>query len=496
MKKVNFPFAHKLAFSMILLIMSGMLLLGGLILHDQNKLLEKQMHSYAEILIHQLSASATEGFLTSDTLDLDVLVKNIAQHPEILGIAFYSDEKLLRSTHGLIPNSLDFPGSMNEISTLLWRSTSAGLNTNTSLLETFLFNSDLPYLSYIGSVSYQNMNIGYVLLTFDQSLLIQARNKTLYTIVLTTIILIILSIILAFFLGKRLSRPIEALVDASEAISQGNYKIHFDERRNDEFGILMNSLNIMADGLLNKESVEKAFSRYVSPTVAQEILDNLENINLGGQQVEASVLFVDIIGFTKLTQTMKPEKTNQLLNEYFSYISQAASIYGGHVDKFMGDCVMLVFGVPKQDIHHSYQAISCALLIQKIISNLNQQRKANNKEPVNFHIAANSGLMLAGNMGSEQRMEYTVIGDAVNLAARIAAHAHNNEVVIPDTMLACQGVKENFKIDKKECIKIRGHDRPVTLYRVDRCTNKNQINLTKNMGELIKHDFSKNSHKT
>ncbi|MCN4143869.1 MAG: hypothetical protein LC437_01975 [Thiohalomonas sp.] len=93
MQKVKFPFAHKLAFSMIVLIMSGMLLLGGLIIHDQNKLLEKQMHSYAKILIHQLGTPATEGFLTSDTLDLDVLVKNIAQHPEILGIAFYSDEK-------------------------------------------------------------------------------------------------------------------------------------------------------------------------------------------------------------------------------------------------------------------------------------------------------------------------------------------------------------------------------------------------------------------
>jgi len=206
--------------------------------------------------------------------------------------------------------------------------------------------------------------------------------------------------------------------------------------------------------------------------------------------MDASVLFVDIIGFTKMSKTMNPEKTNQLLNEYFSYISQAAGIFGGHVDKFMGDCVMLVFGVPKQDEHHSYQAISCALLIQRIVSDLNQQRQSRNQFPVNFHIAANSGLMLAGNMGSEQRMEYTVIGDAVNLAARIASSAQNNEVVIPDTMLARPGIKENFKVEKKDCIEIRGHDKPVTLYRVIMCTNKNKINLTKNMSKLINHDVS------
>lgn len=490
MKKVKFPFAHKLAFSMLVLIMSGMLLLGGLIIHDQNKLLEKQMHSYAKILIHQLGASATEGFLTSDALDLDVLVKNIAQHPEILGIAFYSDEKQARNSHGLIPISLDFPDSEYEISTLMWLPASSDSKMNKQLTQSFLFSTNLPYLSYIGSVNYQDVTIGYVLLTFDQSLLIQARNKTLYTIAMTTMVLSIFSIIFAFFLGKRLSRPIEAMVDASNAISKGNYKIRFDERRDDEFGILMHSLNIMADDLLKKESVEKAFSRYLSPAIAQEILGNLEGINLGGQQMDASVLFVDIIGFTKLSKTMNPEKTNQLLNEYFSCISQAAGIYGGHVDKFMGDCVMLVFGVPKQDEHHSYQAISCALLIQKIIFDLNQQRQSRNQVPVNFHIAANSGLMLAGNMGSEQRMEYTVIGDAVNLAARIAGCAQNNEVVIPDTMLARPGIKDNFEVEKKDCIKIRGHDKPVTLYRVIMCTNKNQINLTKNMGKLINHHVS------
>lgn len=476
---------------MIVLIVSGMLLLGGLIIHDQNKLLEKQMHSYAQILIHQLAASATEGFLTSDSLDLDLLVKNIAQHQEILGISFYSDEKQQLRTYGLIPTTLDFPDSMNEISTLLWLPARSESKVNKPLIPAFLISTDLPYLSYIGSVNYQEVTIGYVLLTFDQSLFIQARNKTLYTIALTTILLIVLSIVFAFFLGKRLSRPIEALLDASDAISKGNYKVRFDDRRNDEFGILMNSLNIMADGLLQKESVEKAFSRYLSPSVAQEILGNLESVNLGGQQMDASVLFVDIIGFTKLSQTMKPAKTNQLLNDYFSYISQAAIIFGGHVDKFMGDCVMLVFGVPKQDEHHSYQAISCALLIQRIVSTLNQQRRARNQIPVDFHIAANSGLMLAGNMGSEQRMEYTVIGDAVNLAARIASCAQNNEVIIPDTMLERPGIKNNFDIEKKDSIHIRGHEQPVTLYRVNSCINKDQINLTKNMDKLIKHDFSK-----
>jgi len=499
MTKVNFPFAHKLALSMVVLIVSGMVLLGGLIIQDQHKLLEKQMHSYAEILIHQLSTTATESFLTSDTLDLDVLVKNLSQHSEILGIAFYSDEKRSLSSSGTIPSPADFPESSKKISSQQWEriepasepQQQQSARQTLSQLTQQTIGSTMTYLSFIGAVTYKkDITIGYVLLTFDQTLLTQARLKTIYTIALTSIVLILLTILSAFFLGKRLSRPIEELVDVSNAISKGNYKIRFDERRNDEFGVLMHSLNIMAEGLLKKESVEKAFSRYMSPKVAHEILGNLESINLGGQQLDASVLFVDIINFTKLSQSMKPAQTNQLLNEYFAYIAQAAQVYRGHVDKYIGDCVMLVFGVPEQDEQHSFQAISCALLIQKVVASLNKQRSAANRPILNFHIAANSGLMLAGNMGSQQRMEYTVIGDSVNLASRIASYSQNNEVIIPDTMLERPGIKEHFNFERKERIKIRGHDEPVTLYRIIDCSKNNQLNLTRNVEKLINHDFS------
>lgn len=469
MQKVNFPYAYKLAISMIVLIVSGMLALGALIIRDQNQLLEKQMHSYANILIRQLATSATESYLTSDTLDLDVLVNNLSRHKEIQGIAFYSEEQQPISSEGILPTITKFPETREHIASLQW-----GNN-----------------LSFIGNVDYDNVTIGYVVLTFDQSLFTKARIKTMYTIMLTTIVLIILTILFAFVLGKRLSRPIEELVHASDAISKGNYKIRFDERRNDEFGILMESLNVMSAGLLKKESVEKAFSRYVSPQVAQEVLNNLESINLGGQQLDASVLFVDMIGFTETSKTMDPGKLTQILNEYFSYIAQAGQIYSGHVDKYIGDCVMLVFGVPEQSKHHSFQAVSCALLIERLITTLNKQRKTAGQLTLDFHIAVNSGLMLAGNMGSQQRMEYTVIGDAVNLASRIASCAHNNEVLIPDTMLKRPGIREQFTFRKKDCLNLRGHEQPVSLYQVTGCVNKAQNHLTQNMEKLINHDFKK-----
>ena len=476
---------------MIVLIVTGMLALGGLIIRDQNKLFETQMHSYAKILIYQLSASATESYLTSDTLDMNVLVKHLSKFPEIMGIAFYSDEKQPLSYEGSVPATVLFPKTATEIKTQHWNFNTSDIMILNNQAHKSPKRTQASLLSYIGSINYEDVTIGYVLLTLDQSLFTQARLKTLYTIILTTIVLILLTILFAFVLGKRLSRPIEQLVDASKAISRGNYKIRFNERRNDEFGVLMHSLNIMAEGLLHKETVEQAFSRYVSPKVAHEVLNNLESVNLGGQQIDASVLFVDIIGYTKMSQTMQPDEITAMLNEFFSHIAQAAQIYGGHVDKYIGDCAMLVFGVPKHDEHHPYQAISCALLIQRIIDSLNKQRQSKQQIPINFHIAANSGLMLAGNMGSQQRMEYTVIGDAVNLASRIASCAHNNEVVIPETMLNRLGVKEHFTVIEKECMNLREQETPIALYVVTGCTNTNQVNLTKNVEKLLKHDFNK-----
>ena len=475
MPKVRFPFAYKLALVMIFLIGTGMSLLGTLIIQNQNQLLEKQMHAYAAILIQELRASAKEILLTSDKLGLNTLLNEITQGPEIPGAAFYSDEQKLLRHNGYIPNSPTFPVD-DKILRQYWKHQKQPGNEK--------------LLSYIGSVPYQDITLGYVLLTFDQSLLKVARQQTLYTIIATTIMLLIFSVLLSLWVGKRFSRPIEELVHVSNAITQGHYDIRINEQRNDELGVLMHTVNVMADGLLRKQQVEKALSRYLSPNVAREVLKDLDFAKLGGKQIEASVLFVDIVGFTDLSKELSSDALSELLNSYFSYISEAAHIYSGHVDKYIGDCAMLVFGVPKHDKRHAYQAVACALLIQQIIRHLNMQRIAQKLSTADFHIAANSGLMLAGNLGSSQRMEYTVIGDAVNLASQLAGHAMNNEIVVPDTMLEYTDVKDCFVYKPKKAISLPGQNSPVKIYNIISFAQAHQDNLTTNLEKLLNHDFN------
>ena len=169
--------------------------------------------------------------------------------------------------------------------------------------------------------------------------------------------MVLLGLIASLILGKRLTRPIFTLIEASRNIGEGRYDCDFPQR-SDEIGRLMTSLSQMAAGLKRKEQVENAFIRYMSPNVAGEVLSKLGQLRLGGSFVNASVVFADIVGFTSLSEKIEPQEVSALLNDYFGLITEAATVFEGHIDKFIGDCAMVVFGLPPGKEHHSYCASS------------------------------------------------------------------------------------------------------------------------------------------
>jgi adenylate cyclase len=166
--------------------------------------------------------------------------------------------------------------------------------------------------------------------------------------------------------------------------------------------------------------------------------------------VEASVLFADIVGFTSMSENMEPQKVSELLNLYFSNIAEAVRFCRGHIDKYMGDCAMIVFGVPEEYEEHPFNAVACSWMIMQMVDVMNRQRIRNGEPAVEFRIGVNSGTMLAGNMGSADRMEYTVVGDAVNLASRLSHAGEPGQVVLTEEMRR----------------KLRGRKEPVSLYTV------------------------------
>jgi adenylate cyclase len=254
---------------------------------------------------------------------------------------------------------------------------------------------------------------------------------------------------------------------ASDSINRETLGMVDENKQTDEVGRLVASLNNMREGMRQKMVLEESFSRYVSPTLAKAVIHDPAWHQLGGRYVNASVVFADIVGFTRLSESVQPEQLSALLNDYFGYISKAAHYFNGHVDKYIGDCAMLVFGSPEIDAKHQYHAIACAVIIQQLIETINKQRQRQGQITVKFHIGINSGKMLAGNMGSAERMNYTVIGDAVNLAARLASVAESDQIIIPRE-LNSEILNAGYHITTipHGVLNLRGKQHPVDTYRV------------------------------
>jgi adenylate cyclase len=440
--------AVKLAFIMTVVIITGMGMLSLFILGNQSHVFDQQAGAYATALGDQLAVAAVEPVLAGDIQAVEQLTANLVYNEGIEGVAIYSDQLVLLSSIGVLPKK--DPVAILGAHPLHW-----------SLGE----QEFIDLSSYVNKINFQDLTVGYCVLTFDRSFMGAAYKNTLKTILLITALMVGFGIVVAALLGRRLSRPVRQLVDGTHEISQGNYQYRFKDFRKDELGQLMRSLNTMTEGLSKKEKVEKTFSRYVSHDVASTVMDDVKS-RLGGSHVEATVLYADIAGFTRLSEKLEPEALNNLLNDYFTLIDKIAGEHKGHIDKYIGDCAMILFGAPILDEEHGLNGVRCGIEIQKAIEEFNRNRQDQGLITVEFSVAINSGVMLAGNMGSERRMEYTVIGNAVNLAARLSSVATAGQVLVTRDIHDALLLDKYYETSLTKTIRLRGNSNPVEIWEV------------------------------
>ena len=209
--------------------------------------------------------------------------------------------------------------------------------------------------------------------------------------------------------------------------------------------------------------VKKLFSRYVAPDVVAEILRNSDMLKMDGKTVDASVLFLDICGFTSFSEKHQPEEVFKKLNTYFDIIVDAILTSGGTLDKFIGEAVMAVFGAPVPMEDHPVRAVKCALEIRDRLENYNNNLAAGDP-PFRIRIGVNCGRCIAGNVGTQTRSEYTVIGDTVNLASRLESSAAPGEIIISEEIFWRQ--EKMFLTEEREPIKLKGKSRPHKTFKV------------------------------
>ncbi|MEZ4935756.1 MAG: adenylate/guanylate cyclase domain-containing protein [Saprospiraceae bacterium] len=263
------------------------------------------------------------------------------------------------------------------------------------------------------------------------------------------------------FITRSFTKPIYSLLKEMNKVREGDFSTNAAIITEDEIGVLTNEFNEMVKGLKERELIRDTFGKYVTKDVANVILD--QQINLQGEVRICTILVTDIANYTSISEGLSPEEIVQLLNEYFSVLVNIIQENNGVVNKFMGDSIFAIFNVPLDDPDHASHAINAALAIKEITAT----RKFGESHHLLTRIGINTGSVVAGNIGAADRMEYTVIGDDVNIAARLEQlnKQYNTQILVGEN--TCNLAKNQFKFKQIGDIQLKGKTQLIKVYEVE-----------------------------
>jgi class 3 adenylate cyclase len=282
---------------------------------------------------------------------------------------------------------------------------------------------------------------------------------------------ILVALALGLVMAGAISRPLARLTAYARRLSER----HFDERvsvgTRDELSVLGHALNTAAHDLAESEkqirtevAIRTDLGRYVPDQLVDRIVKREADMRLGGDRRPITVLFADVVGFTPLTERLPPEATVAILNELFTILTEIVFKHGGTVDKFIGDCVMAFWNAPGDQPDHVRRALEAAEDMQSWLETGNERWKQKYGVTIEIAIGVHTGDAVVGNIGSEKRMEYTIIGGAVNLAARLEAIARPAQILVTDAVHAV--ASDHFEMVDADLHRLSGYAEPVHLWEV------------------------------
>ncbi|HNZ28364.1 MAG: Adenylate cyclase 2 [Candidatus Aerophobetes bacterium ADurb.Bin490] len=321
------------------------------------------------------------------------------------------------------------------------------------------FDIAVPLIAKLGAESHM---IGEVHLTVSRQIITESVAVAAVKVALITVVGLIAGILFTVVLVGFMVKPIKQLVKGVNKIGEGNYDVVIASKSHDEIGDLTKAFNATAKSLKEKELLKGAFSTYVSDKVMQEVLKDPNKLKIHGTKVRATMLFTDIRGFTSMSENLQPEEVVSVINEYLTLQTDKVFKWEGLLDKFVGDCVMAVYGVPFPKSDDSYRAVRTAMDIREGVERMNVIRKKRNMICVQIGIGVNTGDVVSGNMGSPQKMDYTVIGDNVNLAARLEANAPGGQIYVSESTYT--ETKDYIEYEELPSIMVKGKKEPIKIY--------------------------------
>jgi class 3 adenylate cyclase/CHASE3 domain sensor protein len=299
------------------------------------------------------------------------------------------------------------------------------------------------------------------------------------------------ALLLGFVLSWSFIRPVRSIDQMLARIAAGHFTQHVRVPNRDEFGALSKNLNAMSVQLatyydqlqsLNAQLRDKvheqhgdleratALRRYLSPQVADSILAGAVDVNLASRRKNLTICFADIRGLSAMSERVQPEELVDLMNHCFTALTEAVFQHGGTLDKYMGDTIKFFFGDPVPFENHAEQAVRAALQMRVTLAELQQRWVIERDEALTLGIGISTGYVTVGNIGSAARLDYTVVGNHVNLASRLADRARAGQILISErTLLVVRDLVAAREIDEVE---LEGVARPIKIYEINDPANR------------------------
>lgn len=298
----------------------------------------------------------------------------------------------------------------------------------------------------------------------------EAAEKVKYRSVLMALVVLCLSFLVGYFFSGTITWPLILLTEAADRIAEGDFNIHLVPRGRDELATLSNTFNKMAQGLIERDRVKDVFGRFHNKEIVDKLLSG--EVNLGGERREATIFFSDIRGFTGMSESMEPEAVVEMLNEYMTRMVSVIRAHHGVVDKYVGDAIMAIWGVPIGRPDDTANAVRACLEMRKELAILNEKRLARGQVALKIGMGLNRGSVIAGNIGSNEKMEYTVIGDAVNLASRMESMTKEYGSDLLVSRHVFDQVSSQFVFEQAENAKMKGKQVEIEVFRVHGYVNE------------------------
>lgn len=278
--------------------------------------------------------------------------------------------------------------------------------------------------------------------------------------------LISISLLGVFIFSMSITNPIEKLASLIKVVAKGNFSVSARRiiKTHDEVGDLAKAFDSMTEGLKERDKVKTLFSKFHGSSIAEDLMN--KSVGIGGSNKEVTVFFSDIRGFTSFSETRSPEEVVGMLNEYFAIMVKIIQEHGGIVDKFIGDAIMAVWGAPKGSPRDAQNAIRASLEMRRALAELNERRMQKGQPPIMIGMGVHTGQAISGTIGSDDRMEYTVIGDTVNLTSRIesSTKAFGTDLLISEA--TARIVDQEFGLVHAGAAEVKGKSEPIQLYQV------------------------------